>query len=160
MAIVRKRRKGFTLIELLIVIAVIGILAAIAIPNLLSSRKNANEGATIGAVRTLDSAEELYRVKNPTYGTVAQLGAGHFIDPDLGSGTKESYNFAATPVPGAEDAAFYVTATPANSGAGTRSYYSDETGVLWMNDIGGTATADTNGAAPTTGGGNWMQVGN
>ncbi len=67
----RKQRRGFTLIELLIVIAVIAILAAIAIPNLLSSRQAANEASAIGSMRTINSAEATYRARNNGYATLS-----------------------------------------------------------------------------------------
>ena len=73
-AVARRRtqhERGFSLIELLIVVAIIGIIAAIAIPNLLASRRAANEAAAVSAIRTLTTAEEAYHA---TYGGGARFG--------------------------------------------------------------------------------------
>lgn len=129
----RLGRKGFTLVEIMIVVAIIALLAAIAIPNLLRARHNANEAAAIASLRTLSTAEESYRAaQNPTtYGTLAQLAGAvpPYIDATLAGGAKQGYNFAM----GALTANTYtVTATPQVVGTtGTRTFSVDETGVLF-----------------------------
>jgi prepilin-type N-terminal cleavage/methylation domain-containing protein len=129
----RLGRKGFTLVEIMIVVAIIALLAAIAIPNLLRARHNANEAAAIASLRTLSTAEESYRAaQNPTtYGTFAQLAGANppYIDATLAAGAKQGYNFAFTVAPGANT--YTITATPQVAGTtGTRTFSVDQTGVI------------------------------
>jgi prepilin-type N-terminal cleavage/methylation domain-containing protein len=93
------KQKGFSLIELLIVVVVIGVIAAIAIPNLMSARRSSNEAAAISSLRTLHGAQMTYRTTygNGEYaGTLYALATPALIDDVLGSGTKSGYTFAVT----------------------------------------------------------------
>jgi type IV pilus assembly protein PilA len=162
-----QREKGFSLIELLIVVAIILIIAAIAIPNLLRARIAANEASAVGSIRTLNTSEVTY---SSTYGTgyaplaslggaagcVAAAATACLIDPVLTTGTKTGYTLAAVAATGAGTAVspfqtFEDNATPLSVSTGTRAFCSDESGVIRYNLTGaaiGTA-AGTCGAVTT-----------
>src|SRR5260370_15123699 len=102
---VLKKQKGFSLIELLIVVAIILIIAAIAIPNLLRSRMAANEASAVGSIRSINTAAVTYSFTYPAAGypsTLAQLApatgasssSADLIDSVLASGTKSGYQFS------------------------------------------------------------------
>src|SRR5438046_9678070 len=95
----KKKTNGFSLIELLIVVAIILIIAAIAIPNLLRARRSANEGPATASMSTIGSGELLYNSTTGAFGTSAQLSSDSIIDNVVGSRTSTAHASASNPEP-------------------------------------------------------------
>ncbi len=149
-----RRNKGFSLIELLIVVAIILIIAAIAIPNMLRAKMAANESSAVGSLRTINTAMTAYQTTYPTKGyaatllllgptaaipCVATFSNACLIDGTLAAGVKNGFNIAAT---GGNTVAgvnfdYYATATPVTlHGTGDRSFCGFDDAVMRIDPSG------------------------
>lgn len=157
--VMKRAQKGFSLIELLIVVAIILIIAAIAIPNLLRARMQANEASAAASLHALNTAEISYSSAFPAIGfsaSLANLGDGGvspcpgsatascYIDPNLASGTKSGYIFSYTQDASSTPSLHYsVNVDPLSRGiSGQRSFYSSDTNVTRYNTTGVAGSSD------------------
>ena len=123
-----KSQRGFSLLELLIVVAVITIVAALAIPNFLNSRQAAHNASAFSSLRLIHSAQIAYRARFNQYGDLTELkNAGTLTDPLITGGQRSNYSFVINPATLSTDY-YEVTATP--TVAPWRYYYIDASGVI------------------------------
>jgi prepilin-type N-terminal cleavage/methylation domain-containing protein len=141
----QRKAAGFSLIELIIVTAIIAIIAAIAVPNLLTARRTAQEASAIAMVKSLVKAESMYFSSygsQTTYGTLNDLATRNCIDASLLTEARNYYTFQVnltTPI------TYGITATPeAAMASQMRHFYGDESGVIRQ----ATGTAATAASPP------------
>jgi type IV pilus assembly protein PilA len=149
-----RNQKGFSLIELLLVVAVILIVSAIAVPNFLRSRLRANEASAVASLRQINTAAVTYSITYPDLGFPAQLTAlgganpcsasstqSCLIDDVLAQGAKSGYSFVWTGDGAVPSITFQVTGTPQTVGSsGQNMYCSDQTGVIHYDPSGSGCT--------------------
>jgi prepilin-type N-terminal cleavage/methylation domain-containing protein len=152
-----RKQKGFSLIELLIVVAIILIIAAIAIPNLLRARIAANETSAVASIRTINTAMISYNSSYPTVGYAANLTAltsngcsppdstqACLIDTQLASGTKSGYSFVAASSGSSPAGSYYAAASPLTANqTGVRSFCSVADAVVRYSTAALTSCAGT-----------------
>lgn len=149
-----KNQKGFSLIELVLVVAVILIISAIAVPSFLRSRMRANEASAVSSLRTIDTAAVTFSVSYPNVGfpaTMNLLGGAEpctasptsacLIDDALAQGAKGGYAFVWTGDGATPSISYTVTGTPQSPGSSGQSMYcSDQTDVIHVEVLGSGCT--------------------
>ena len=140
-----KENKGFSLIELMIVVLVIGIIAALSMPNLAKSKMAAHESSAISGMRTLVTAQITYATRSGSGDfapDLATLQSANLIDSVMGSGTAEAYSYSIS----GSGIQYTIDARPLVYGSsGIRSFFTDESGAIRYTTADAAATASDPG---------------
>lgn len=154
-----KETAGFSLIELIIVVLVIGIISAIAIPNLLKARRSANEASAVASVRLITRGEVVFHLNNKRYATIDELYNANHLDQTLGVApyAKSGYMFSVEVFPPIDsvDAKFDLQANPAihsldnqMTGTGSKNFGACESGVIYQSYNNNPVIFDNNTRLP------------
>lgn len=149
-----KNQKGFSLIELLLVVAVILIISAIAVPSFLRSRMRANEASAVASLRSIDTAAVTYSVSYPNLGFPAQLNllggaepctaspaSACLVDDTIAQGAKSGYAFVWIGDGAAPSVSYTITGAPQAPGSSGQSMYcSDQTALIHVDPLGAACT--------------------
>lgn len=128
------RDDGFTLIELITVVAIVGIIMALAVPGLQRARAHAQAASAIQSLRTITTAQHLYERRFKVYAGLVDLVPEGTVDPYLGAGFKSGYTFSITLSPDAKS--FSSNANPNFDITNAPHFYVDETAVIRFNEGG------------------------
>jgi prepilin-type N-terminal cleavage/methylation domain-containing protein len=130
-----RKEQGFSLIELLMVVVIVGIIAALAIPGLQRARRFAQSGSAIQSLRTITTAENLYERRYRIYATLIDLAPEGTVDPNLANGSKSGYSFSVTLVLDVNGKATHFTSNgdPEFDQDSADYYFVDDTAVIRHN---------------------------
>ncbi len=133
-------KRGFTLVEIMIVVAIVIVLVTLAIPNILSSRRVANEGAGVANLKAINNACQLYNINKATFPESLEAMSPEYVDSQLASGRKQGYQYIYTLV---DQDHFTVNANPTSTGLLQGKYYfMDDSGVVRWNQSAPAGSGD------------------
>jgi prepilin-type N-terminal cleavage/methylation domain-containing protein len=127
-----RKEHGFSLIELLMVVVILGVIMALAVPGLQRARHLAQSGSAIQSLRTMTTAENIYERRFKVYAALVDLAPEGALTPDLAAGSKSGYDFSLTL--SVDSKRFTANADPQFDPAIAPHYFTDDTAVIRFND--------------------------